>query len=180
MGHKLDDDTLMTADLLRAFIGYAEEDGGNGQHYAVIQRDNGGFVDHNPGSPELEVMQTQFARDIVDSANREIAHDGAWLIVFTHPGVLPHLLATQSEYARFNVVWMDKDGDIQFRLEWSIGESEDELTFSDVLLSGKESWLERLEMAYQQWHLLNVQVLAAKESQTFKKAKGQKPSGRPH
>lgn len=172
--HKLDEDTLITTDLLRKLISYSEEDHGNGAHYAVIQKNNGDWLTHNPGSPELDAMQMMFARDVLALANREIAHDGAWLIVFTHPGALRHLLQSDNEYTRFNLLWMDKDGDVKFRLEWEIGQG-DELEFPDVLASGVHSWVERMEMCYQQWHMLNVQALAAKDSQTFKKAKGQRP-----
>lgn len=170
--HKLDDDTLITTDMLRACIGYSEEDGGNGQHYALLQRSNGEWVDHNPYSPALDAMQAVFARDVVSKANREIAHDGAWFIVFTQPGAMAHLMQTASEYGRFNLVWMDKDGDIRFRLEWEIGQDEDAIEFSDVLMQGWESWLSKCETAYLQWAVL-TQATDAQSDQTFKKAQGQ-------
>ncbi len=171
--HKLDDDTLITANLLRAFIAYAEEEGGNGQHYAVIQRSNREWLDHNPHSPGLEPMQEQFARDVLDKVNSEIAHDGAWVLVFTHPGAMANLLQSNYEYARYLFLFLDADGDIQFNVDWSAGTAEDLLEFSDVLMRGWTVQLALLEGAYRQWCMIK-QATDAQPDQTFRRAKGQR------
>ncbi len=170
--HKVDDDTIVTPALLRAFIRIAEEEGNNGQHYAVIQQMDGGFLDHNPHSPELEPMQAIFARDVITMLNKELHHDGVWLIVFTAPGALAHMLQSVNEYTRFTVMWLDKDGDLHIRIEWVAGET-DELDFADVLESGLESWGERCEQAWQMWNMMTHQVLEAERQKTVMLAKGE-------
>ena len=171
--HKVDDDTLVTANLLRWFITEAELEGQNGQHFAVLERDNGSFFEHNPHSPELDEMQAIWARDMLTMLNKELHHDGAWFILFTSPGAMAHLLQSRNEYGRFSIAWMDGDGDVQLAVEWVAGES-DELDFADVILSGDEAWAQKCEAAWQAWKILQRDVLDLKEGQTIKRAKGQR------
>lgn len=172
--HKVEDDHLITPHLLRKFIEIAEDEGNNGQHYAMIQKADRSWLAHNPHSPEIDEMQMIFARDVVGMLNKELHHDGVWCIVFTAPGALAHLLQSRSEYSRFTLVWLDKDGDVQIQFEWVAGES-DELDFADCIESGLESWVERAEMAWQQWFMLSRMVLDAQPDETYKAAQGERP-----
>ncbi len=171
--HKVPDERLVTPFMLRRFIREAEAEGGDGRHYAVLQRSNGEYLDHNPHSPELAPDQALFARDMLRLLNRELHHDGAWVMVFTHP-VPCSILMLHAEYRRFGFIWIDADGDPHFTVEWQQGEGE-ELDFADVLNSGRESWANRCESAWEAWKLLMVDVIDPAEGQTFKRAQGQRP-----
>lgn len=176
---RLSDDILLSkpvlTNLLKRFILEAEEEGGQGQHYAVIQPADGSYWEHNPYSPELDGAQTVFARDLLKFLNRELHHDGAWVIVFTHPKPSETVLTSYAEYACFALYWIDADGDVQFPIKWTEGEGE-MFDFSDVQLAGRESWGNLCEGAWQQWHTLMIDVIDPREGQTYKKAQGQRPS----
>ncbi|MER8967710.1 hypothetical protein NKI25_18645 [Mesorhizobium sp. M0808] len=161
--------------MLRRFEREAVLEGGQGWHYAIMQRDNGEFIDHNPGSPELAPDQMMFARDLLSLLNRDLHHDGAWVIVFTHPVPGNSVLLIHAEYHRMCIIFVDADGDPQFTADWVHGESE-ELDFADVMLSGRESWGQRCESAWQLWKKLMVEVIDPAEGQTFKRAQGQQPT----
>jgi hypothetical protein len=172
--HKVCDDLLITAFLLRRFEREAEIEAGDRRHYAVLQRSDGRFLEHNPASPEIDQMQAVFARDLLAMLHKELHHDGAWVIVFTDPALPEIVLSNVAEYRRFALMWVDRDGDPQFTLEWVNGES-DELDFADVLLSGLESWGDRAETAWQNWKVLMRDVIDPTSEQTFKRAQGQAP-----
>lgn len=176
--HKVIDDLLVTTFLIKRFEREATFEAGDPRYYAVIQRKDGRFLEHNPASPELEPMQAVFARDLLGRLNRELHHDGAWTIVFTDPAPAETVLANRSEYRRFGLIWVDHDGDPQFTLEWVNGESE-ETDFADVLLSGIESWGDRAETAWLNWRMLMREVLDPAPDQLVKRAQGQAPTETP-
>lgn len=169
--HKLDDRRLITPAILRRFEAEAEMEDGNGQHYAVIQRADKGFLDHNPGSPELDGMQAVFARDVLTMLNRELHHNGAWVMVFTHPAPFDFIGMGQM-YRRFGLIWLDADGDPQFTLDWAEGVGE-QIDFTDVLIDGKECWGDQAEAAWQSWHENMVRVIDPKSNQTYRRALGE-------
>ena len=180
----LDDDTLITPALLRRFIAEARLEAGNGQHYAFVRRSNGNLIAHNPASPEIAGYQTMFAADVLKVLNRELHHDGAWVVVFTHPeppepGSAILLTPPGREYARYVLMWLDRDGDVQFSVEWVKNESE-LLDFAEVLEAGIDSVVEKCEGAWQMWHLHMREVLDPREGETFQRARGQMPSSARH
>lgn len=172
---RLSDDILLAkpvlTTLLERFAMEAEMEEGNGQYYAVIHKADGSFMDHNPYSPELEPMQAEFARDCLRLFNKELHHDGAWVCVFTHPKP-PEPLRVNTEYKRFGFIFLDRDGDAQFTLDWEDGNTE-LLDFADVLLAGLESWGDLVEAAWEEWHTLMREALDPGEGQLIKKAQGQ-------
>lgn len=171
--HRIDEKLLITPALLLRFEQEAVLEEGDGRHYAVIQRSNGDFIAHDRGPP-LSPEQVMFARDVLDLLNRELHHDGAWVVVFTHPKPASAADAT-AEYARFAMMWMDRDGDIQFTVDWVEGEG-DIFDFPDVLMAGRETWANHAEEAWTTWRGLMVDVLDPSEGQTFKRAQGQAPA----
>lgn len=178
----LPDDKMITSDLLRRFKEEGEMEGGTGQHYALIRLSNGNLVKFNPYSPALAPEQMLWADVILTLLNKELHHDGAWVVVFTHPKPTPAQCViynpTHCDYERYGLIWLDADGDSQFTMEWSAGESEMR-DFADVLLAGRESTTEKAEAAWQAWHLCMREVLDPQEGQTFKRAQGQAaPSAR--
>ncbi len=168
--HRLDDKLVVTTSLLRRFIAEGGEEEGTGQHFAVVQRSNGDFLHHNPHSPEAPGEQLVFIHECLTRFNNEIHHDGAWCAVLTHPvWTAP---ARLPEFKRFVFLWIDKDGDPQFSLDWIEGEGEEQ-DFSDCMLSGRDSWADRAENAWHAWHVLAVEVIDAAPDQMLKEAQGQ-------
>lgn len=170
--HHLDDTIMITPALIRRFHDEAHMDQGPGAFVAFMQRSNGQFLVNAPSDNfTIDPNQTIFAQDVLTALNRQLHHGGAWVIVFTHP--LPMRSAIEvTEYGRFVLMWMDMDGDVQFPFEWEHGAGE-ERDFADVLMSGKDSWLNRCETAWQTWQLHMRQILAPKPDQLVKAAQGQ-------
>jgi hypothetical protein len=180
---RLDDDTLITPALLQRFAAEAGLEGGNGQYCAFIERSNGDLLIHHPFAPAAVAEQTMFAADVLRKLNRELHHDGAWAIVFTdpkppEPGVAIYA-SPHTEFARYALLWVDPDGDVQFAVEWVRGESE-MLDFDEVLLAGIEYTMQCCENAWAMWKVAMREVIDPAEGQTFKRAMGQMPSSTRH
>jgi len=111
-------------------------------------------------SPGLDPAQAMFAHDVAARLNRELDHDGAWVILLTHRTAISPLViinATQ-EFKRFCMIWMDADGDIQFTVE-----NDDPLWM--VLSQGIHHWMDQAEGAWRQWKHLMRDVLAPSSDQ---------------
>ena len=181
---KLDDDTLITPTLLKRFVAEGMMEEGDGQHYACVQRSNGDFLVHHPGSPAALGEQTLFAADILRRLNRDLHHDGAWVIVFTHPSppIEGSMILAQPghcEYRRYVLLWLDADGDVQIPVVWVKGEC-DQWDFAEVLREGPEPIIGLCEGAWTTWHLHMRQVLEPRAGETFKRAKGQRQGSLRH
>lgn len=177
----LDEDRIVSPTLLRRFELEGEAEGADGRYYGVIMRPNGDLLVHHPIGPRLAPEQMVWASRVLKLLNRELHHDGAWVIVFTHPKPSPAqcvmLSPTHCDYERYGLIWLDADGDPGFTMEWSAGESELR-NFTEVVLAGIESTGQKAEAAWQTWHLTR-QMLDVKPEQTFKKALGERaPSAR--
>ena len=163
--HRLDDAVLITPALLRRLDAEGEVDGGNGCYWALLARSNGDLIEHAKG-PEPIAEQRVFAIDMVPALNRNLHHDGAWLVAFVHPKPPPLAIMYTAEFARFVFLWMDGDGDIRFPVE-----CDDD--FGVVLTKGPDYWIEQCEQAWITWDVMMRQVLAPKPEQLFKRAQGQ-------
>lgn len=179
----LTEDLVVTPALLRRFIAEAEMEGGDGRHYALIRRNDGSLLAHHPGSPVLSPMQLLWSQDILRLLNRELHHDGAWCLVFTHPKprAIDNIFqdAKHADYGRYVLLWMDADGDVQIPFEWLEGSTSELRDFASVMLAGVESTAQKCEGAWELWREMMVKVIQPKEGQTFKRARGERaPSAR--
>lgn len=178
---QLADEKLITPELLQRFRLEAAEEGGHADaFYALIRRSDGNFLSHHPAAPNLDPGQLLWASRALTRFNKELHHDGAWVIVFTHPKPLS-TLSKHAEYARYVFLWLDADGDVQFPMDWKENETE-LLDFADVVIAGIESNMAHAEESWQRWHLLMRVVPDIKpgKGQTYKRAQGEKAPSQTH
>jgi len=163
--HKLDDDTLITPTLLRRFHAEAQFEGAPGAFYALVQRSNGHILSHQVG-PIAGANEMIFASDVLTYLNKNLHHDGAWCIVFTHPAPAIPPFRT-CDFQRFTILWMDEDGDVQFPLAHELG-------MVEAMTWGLQAWAQQCETAWMLWNHAMRQVLDPQANETFKRAKGQR------
>jgi len=171
--HHVPDEHLITPALLRRAAQEGEFEDGNGQHFLLIQKSDRDFIGHNPYSPELGPDQMIWGQDILGYLNTELHHDGAWVLVFTNPKTFAESLTGQQDYRRFAVIFLDRDGDAQFTVEWVEHESHDLYDFADVMLAGRDWLVAFCEAGWRQWHMIIHEALAPAENQLRKAAQGQ-------
>lgn len=176
---RLSEADIITPTLLRRFKLEGEFEGSDGRHYGLIPRDDGSLMCHHPGSPAVDAVQALWAADVLKLLNRELHHDGAWVVVFTNvrPVSLECVLANpgHAPYDRYCLIWLDADGDPQFTVEWEAGITSDLQDFADVLLAGIESTAQKCEAAWSLWHTHMRQVLDPRIGKdTYRRAKGER------
>lgn len=180
MGHKLPDETLITPALIRRFEAEAELEDGNGQYFAIMQKGDGSYLEHNPYSPEAELLHTGWVRDALALLNRELHHDGAWVACFTHPGPRD-ILQRYTAYNRCCWIWLDRDGDPQFTLDWVKDGHWQTCDFEDVVIAGTVSQGHRCEMAWISYAaMMRSDMLDAKPEHQYRRALGEKPPSAQH
>lgn len=170
---------VITPTLLRRFRDEGAFEDADGRHCGLILRDGGrDLIKHAPpDSLDPSPEQLLWAGDILRLLNRELHHDGAWVVVFTH--VLPVdafcILrdVSAANYGRYALIWVDQDADPQFTVEWQAGEG-DLRTFVDVMLAGVASTGQKCEMAWEIWQTHMRKVLEPKLGQLFRRAKGER------
>src|ERR1700688_3008587 len=110
---------VVTPTLIQRFEFEAGLEGGNEHKYCgVVLRDDGDLCVHHPFAPALDSMQLLWAARILKLLNRELHHDGAWVVVFTHPMPVEfesaaHASPRSSYYQRYALIFVDHDGDPQ-------------------------------------------------------------------
>lgn len=155
MVHRIDDNLLVTATLQRRLKDEAANLTGNLEDgwWCCVQRSNGEIVQFSYGYT-ADFAESRMAFDLIGKLNRAIHHDGCWLAQWLLEG--KHL----------NVIWIDKDGDPQFTIEFADDAAG---IASEPLLV----WIDQCEEAWTRWHHSMKTVLAPSPEQLFKKALGE-------
>lgn len=182
---RLTEHQVVTPLLLRRFELEGDAEDGNGQYYAIMLRDSGDLLVHHPVGPSLDPNQMVWAGTVLRRLNRELHHDGAWVICFTHPAIVQletvlHSAPNNRTYNRYCLIWMDADSDVQFTQEWIAGDNIGFRVWADVVKAGIESTVQKCEASWSIWHQMMQQVLEPKAAQTFKRAKGERPASSVH
>lgn len=172
---RLREQDILSTHLLKRFQDEANVEGGNGQHCAIIIRDNGGILIHHPWSAICAPDQLAWAEHTLKRLNVELHHDGAWVIVFTHPTPVERLSIVAKQlvdYERYVFLWLDRDGDVQIPMEWSKGVTSDLKDWTAILLQGDEATMNKAESAWQIWADIR-RDLDLQPGQTIKRAQGE-------
>lgn len=173
--HKLEDKILITPLLLRRFQDEAAyETGRSAQDYfAYIQTCDGHIRRLCPYTIEPAPHYNMFACDLLGALNKHLHHDGAWVFVYTDPTPFSKSpIATFTEYERFCFIFLDRDGDPQFTVDWIANNQADQRDFTACMTAGPDSWIEKCESAWQIWKT-SLEPLDLRSGETIKKAQGQ-------
>lgn len=139
-----------------------------GPFRAVIEAEGGQRLEFGTG-PALMMEQRMLAEDLVTALNKHLHHDGCWMFSFCDPAPKSKIqIGSGREYGRFVILWMDRDGDIQFPIECS-------RPFHVYLTEGPNALIEKCEKAYQQWFLYMRTILDPQPDELYKRALGEAP-----
>lgn len=109
----------------------------------------------------LTVDEQLFAMNVSEMLNREIRHDGYWMVSWSDP---EPILKKPLELV---VRWLDADKDVQFRV-WFEGPS------GKAMAKPLEEIVEACENAWQQWLEVDKHWLAVSPGQKVKAQKGER------
>lgn len=138
--------------------------------FAVLVRQDGHIVIERNYDPNnrIEVVsvddppvhQILWAESMSRLLNRELHHDGAWLVAFTHPPGFSEMIRTEPnmEWRRVIKLWMDVDGDVAFTADLID-------PFWQVMQISEHHFAEQSEESWQRWHTIMRGALAPKQSQ---------------
>lgn len=130
---------------------------------AIMRQDGHVVIETNYPPSEFEgpdISQQEWAIGNVKFLNREISHDGAWIIAFTHPPENAEQFKVTPDYnwRRIVKLFMDRDGDIQFS-------TENMEPFHIMYSVGPHHYAQQSEEAYQKWKELMRSAMAPKTHQ---------------
>jgi hypothetical protein len=164
MGHKLPYEIMVTPALLQRFEAEAGFNGSMEGYFAMLCDSSETLIQHCTG-PAPDADCYMFAMDMVVALNRHLAHDGAWVVIWTDPKPARTMLDATREYDRWVFLWMDADGDVQFPMPNEEG-------IVAAMTAGPDCWLEQCEQA---WHLWKASrdALDLQEGETIKLAQGE-------
>jgi hypothetical protein len=113
------DEAILFSPVLRAYLAnIAAGDGGTGEWWGLACLENFEIVKlkSSPHSTAPYEGKRVFAEDICRALNREIDQGGSWLFQWTHPNPDKLLVISlaDTDFERFHMIWLDRDGDPQF------------------------------------------------------------------
>lgn len=160
--HKVEDRALVTPKLLRRF----ELESGRPEFWALIQTREGKWLSHGHGLAP-DALQQQVAKDIVGCLNKKLHHDGAWVWLYCDPPKpqpnVFHLVDPGVWYDRFVIMWMDRDGDVQFPIQF-------DRPFPEYVMEGPDGMIEACEAGWKMWKLYMRDILQPTADQMEKSA----------
>lgn len=125
--------------------------------------------------PAPGIVQQMWAQEIATRLQKELHHDGFWIVVFVDP-MEPSIFVAQDGHSTVfravRLIWLDADGDFQFTVE--INER-----FGRIMSEPTDSWLQQCEQSWQQWKVLHNEVLDPQAAETIKFNQGQDRAKRP-
>lgn len=175
----LDSQALSNRLHAEATFDCSEGDSSKGHFWSLTQMPSDRRVavrlNFTPSMTDIEPheLQKSFAKDLLVALNREVGHNGGWVVGFTHPPASWHAFHINGDnaWARMFCLWLDADGDPQFTFDT-------ELPFHEVFGSGIDGYVHQCAKAYREWEKMlgkeGLKDLGIKEDQLIKEAMGQK------
>ncbi len=159
--HNLDDKLLSTQLLLERI----EIESCSGPFKFMVPLSNGRIEIAGPGKDPVWTHRL-FGSKIVEYLNHEINYDGAWILIWIKPENNSSIILPDGvSYTEIRILWIDKDGDVQFTVE-----IDDDL--SEMVKLGYHYWVEQCEDAHGHWRHQR-KVLDLVDGQSFKHAQGE-------
>lgn len=148
----LPDDLRFSPHVSRRLFLEADE----GYGWAVAQKTNGDIKTacNAPPGNRPHIFQQDFAYSLLKKLNSQIPNGGSWTVSWC------------DGWRKLVILWLDKDGDIQFPVE-------DEELISDILNAGPDHFVGQCAEAWQLWKGC-MDVLELKPEETYKRAQGER------
>lgn len=151
-------DGVLTSGLIRERLAMEgtfdcrKGDGTKGHYWAISQlpstREIVGSQNFVPSVFDIDPhpMQKNLAEELLRSLNREVGHDGGWIVGFSHPPASHNLIRSDGDnvFARMFCIWLDEDGDPQFTYE-----TDEDMAM--VIQTGSHYFTQMCEESYQKW-----------------------------
>lgn len=92
-------------------------------------------------------MQVAFAQELRWRLQKELHHDGIWLVGWTHPPSTHQAIMVEGDncWSRMVILWLDEDADPQFCLDI------DDTPFVEMIQRGGRYYLDMSERAWLEW-----------------------------
>ncbi len=148
-----DEDLKFSATLRQRLADEATfDDGKPGAIWFALRRNDGRMVEVKGNALLIapHPMQVSWAMDMANWLNKDLHHDGFWIVAFTNPPANAYLfqgvvLEPQPLYERWVIIWVDREGDPQFTIE-----NDDE--FIETMMVSPDDQVELCEGAWREWH----------------------------
>jgi len=90
-------------------------------------------------------LQIGFADELRYQLQKEVGHDGYWIVGWTHPPVAsPVLIDHDTVWGRLVIIWLDEDADPKISMDF-------ERPFADLIGDGGRYFIQQAEKAYEIW-----------------------------
>jgi len=91
-------------------------------------------------------LQVHFAKEMREALQRTVAHDGVWIVGYTHPPGSDQVVRVDGDNAwnRIIMIWLDEDADAQFTVE-------SDLPFIDMVTAGKHYYCNLADQAWEKY-----------------------------
>ncbi len=100
----------------------------------------------SPLSIDPHEMQQEFARQVREVLQKELHHDGVWVVGWTHPPEAWEAVRIDGDnvWGRLIMIWLDEDADPQYTVE-------SDLPFLAMVEAGIENYLGQAARAHEAW-----------------------------
>lgn len=162
---RLDQEGMQSADIgVHGFPKWFAIINRGGINSEFVGNFNGDEHDYVTRPPDYQVA---FGCRLAQLLNKQISHNGHWIVAFTH-GPLPNFGLVipgrpTDDWRRFIMLWLDEDGDPQFTVD-------NVEPFSIVAQASNDHWISDADKAWDHWKHLMRTVLAPRSDQLVKRA----------
>lgn len=125
------------------------------RYYAVVPQTDSpleaielrNYDPHSPLTPDPHELQMHFIQAYREQLQKQIHHDGVWIVAWTHPPEVQQALIVDGDntFGRLIAIWLDEDADPMFTFET-------DLPFVEIVANGGHYYIEQAEKAWYGWN----------------------------